>query len=387
MSAVFVSNGLAFGAWAGNIPRLREAAGLTDASLGVLLLCVSLGALAAMQVAGRYGAVVGTARGSWLSALVLACVLPAPALVSGYGALLAAGAALGFGLGLLDVCMNAHAAWMERRWGAAIMSSFHAGWSVGQLVGAALAGVLVGVGFATSFAVAAVAVAALGLAALLLPEEHGRVRETVPFAWPTRRIVLVGVLVALSFSIEGGTSDWSGVYLRGVLGAPASFASAGLVLFAGTMVVMRLTGDWVVRRLGAVAVLTGGAVLAGAGVLAAVAAPVWWAAAAGFALVGVGVANVVPILFTAAGREGRGGGVAGGDVRVWGGDGGAAGDRVRGAGVRVAGGAAAAGVRGGGDGGDGAAGGRAGAKCWRVAGSLAVRRGRRWAFRCRSRGC
>ena len=304
MSAVFVSNGLAFGAWAGNIPRLREAAGLTDASLGVLLLCVSLGALAAMQVAGRYGAVVGTARGSWLSALVLACVLPAPALVSGYGALLAAGAGLGFGLGLLDVCMNAHAAWMERRWGAAIMSSFHAGWSVGQLVGAALAGVLVGVGFATSFAVAAVAVAALGLAALLLPEEHGRVRETVPFAWPTRRIVLVGVLVALSFSIEGGTSDWSGVYLRGVLGAPASFASAGLVLFAGTMVVMRLTGDWVVRRLGAVAVLTGGAVLAGAGVLAAVAAPVWWAAAAGFALVGVGVANVVPILFTAAGREG-----------------------------------------------------------------------------------
>ena len=140
MVAVFVANGLAFGAWAGNIPRLREAAGLDDASLGLLLLCVSLGAVAAMQVAGRYGAVVGTARGSWISGLLLAAALPLPALMPGYAALLGAGAAIGFGLGLLDVCMNAHAAWLERRWGAPIMSSFHAGWSFGQLAGAALAG-------------------------------------------------------------------------------------------------------------------------------------------------------------------------------------------------------------------------------------------------------
>lgn len=307
MTAVFVGNGLAFGAWAGNIPRLRDAAQLDEGSLGIVLLFVSLGAVAAMQVAGRYGAVVGTARGSWISALVLAAALPLPALVPSYGLLLGSAALLGLGLGLLDVCMNAHAAWMERRWGAAIMSSFHAGWSLGQLSGAALAGVLAGIGLAGSLAGAGVLVALLGLPALLLPEERGRAAERVAFAWPSRRITLLGIIVALSFAVEGGTADWSGVYLRTNLDVPEAWASTALVVFAGAMVVMRLTGDALVRRLGARSVLCGGAALAGCGLLVALAAPGLWLSAAGFALVGVGVANIVPIVFSAAGRDGAAG--------------------------------------------------------------------------------
>lgn len=104
MTSVFVANGLAFGAWAGNLPRLREQAGLDDASLGVLLLCGSVGSLLAMQVAGRVAGRIGTARVSWISAVALAAVL-----------------------GSLDVAMNAHAAEVERGWGAAVMSSFDAG--------------------------------------------------------------------------------------------------------------------------------------------------------------------------------------------------------------------------------------------------------------------
>jgi MFS family permease len=308
MTAVFLANGIAFGAWAGNIPRLREAARLDDAGLGIVLLCVSLGAVAAMQLAGRYAAVVGTARVSWMAALLLATALPLPSVAPGYPALLASGALLGLGLGLLDVCMNAHAAWMERRWGAAIMSSFHAGWSVGQLAGAALAGLLVALSLLSALVIPAALVATLGLAALLLPEDKGRPTERVPFARPSRRIVILGLIIAFSFAIEGGTADWSGVYLRTVLDVPPGSTSLALAVFAAVMVVMRLRGDALVRHFGPPRVLVAGALLAAAGLLFALTFPALWTALIGFALVGAGVANIVPIVFSAAERPGPDGG-------------------------------------------------------------------------------
>ena len=135
MTLVFVANGTAFGAWAGNIPRLRERAGLDEASLGIVLLCISLGAVAAMPVAGRHAARIGLVRACWIGALALGTVLPWPALAPGWLPLLGSALVLGFFMGWLDVCMNAHGSGMERRRGAPIMSSLHAGWSLGQLAG------------------------------------------------------------------------------------------------------------------------------------------------------------------------------------------------------------------------------------------------------------
>ena len=211
MTAVFVGNGVAFGAWAANIPRVREAAGLQDGALGVVLLCVSLGAVGAMQVAGRYAGRVGTARASWMAGLLLMLALPMPAFAPGFGALLASGVLLGLALGLLDVCMNAHAAWLEREWGTPIMSSFHAGWSLGQLLGAALAGAVAawGLGVGWGLAVPAMVVGACSLAAFALPEAPIERPAPQRLAWPDRTIVMLGVLVACSFVIEGGTADWS----------------------------------------------------------------------------------------------------------------------------------------------------------------------------------
>ncbi len=307
MTAVFAGNGIAFGAWAGNIPRLREAAGLNDAALGLLLLCVSLGSVVGMLVTGRWADPLGTARGSLLSALLLAVALPLPTLTSSYPVLLASGVLLGLGLGLLDVCMNAHAAWMERRWGAAIMSSFHAGWSLGELLGAALAGVLAFLWLPWALGVAGLLIAVCGLAALLLPEERGRSQQPVAYTWPSRPLVIVGSIAALSFAVEGGTADWSGVYLRTVVGVPEALASTALGVFAGAMIVFRLTGGVLVQRLGSTRVLAGGALLAAVGLLTALSVPGLWPAIAGFALVGAGVANIVPIMFSAAGRQGAAG--------------------------------------------------------------------------------
>ena len=176
MFAVFVGNGIGFGAWAGNIPRVKEAAGLGDASLGLVLLGLSIGAVAAMPIAGRYGARLGTGRACWMAGLLVgvALVLPGVAVsvkVGGWVALLGSAGLLGASLGIMDVCMNTHAAWVERRWGAAIMSSFHAGWSVGQLLGAGLAGALAwaGFGLVPALAWSGVAVAAGGMWGLALP--------------------------------------------------------------------------------------------------------------------------------------------------------------------------------------------------------------------------
>ena len=309
MTAVFVGNGTAFGAWAANIPRVREAAGLQDGALGVVLLCISLGAVVAMQVAGRYAGQIGTARACWMAGLLLMVALPAPAFVPGYPALLLSGVALGLALGLLDVCMNAHAAWMERQAGLPIMSSFHAGWSVGQLLGAALAGGVAawGLGVGWGLGLPAVLVGACGLAGLLLPAAPYAPAEPAHLAWPDRTIVVLGVLVACSFVIEGGVADWSSVYLRTVLGASPAMASTSIAVFAGVMVLMRLVGDRLVARLGPARVVAGGGAVAGVGLLIAVLAPGVVVGVCGFALVGVGVANIVPVLFSAAGARGAAG--------------------------------------------------------------------------------
>jgi MFS family permease len=309
MTSVFAASGIGFGAWAGNIPRLREAAGLDDASLGLVLFCVSLGAVLAMRLVGRLARRVRTARACGVSAACLVVTLPLPALAPDWPVLLASGLLLGLAHGGLDVSMNAHAAEVERAWGSAIMSSFHAGWSLGQLAGAAAAGMLAraGAGLSVTLAISAGAVACFGLAALGLPEGPPVPSERQGIAWPHRAMLGICAIAALSFAIEGGTSEWCGVYLRTVLGAPAALASTGLAAFAAAMVACRLCGDHLVRRLGPVRVIQSGAALTGIGLLGAILSPSVAAASASFALVGLGVANTIPVLFSAAGRNGAAG--------------------------------------------------------------------------------
>jgi len=309
MASVFAASGIGFGAWAGNIPRLREAAGLDDASLGVVLFCVSLGAVLAMRLVGWLAGRVGTARACGISAACLALALPLPALAPDWPLLLASGLLLGLAHGGLDVSMNAHAAEVERAWGSAIMSSFHAGWSLGQLAGAASAALLAraGAGLSVTLAISAGAVACFGLAALGLREAPPVPVDRQRAAWPRRAMLGICAMAALSFAIEGGTADWCGVYLRTVLGAPAALASTALAAFAAAMVACRLCGDRLVHRLGSVRIVQAGAALTGVGLLGAILSPGAAAASASFALVGFGVANTIPVLFSAAGQKGAAG--------------------------------------------------------------------------------
>lgn len=297
-SLVFFANGIGIGTWAASIPGIKAELDLSGTALGFGLLMLAAGAMAAMPVAGwmgaRRGRLIAPAGGLFAASLLL------PAAAPGYAALLPALFVLGAANGALDVLMNAGAARVEVAWGRAIMSSFHACWSLGGLVGAGGTALAIhgGVGV---LPVAAVVVAALVGAAAWLGLQDDAAAEAAGFAWPSRAVAGIGALGFLAFMTEGAVADWSGVFLMGT-GATAAGAAAGFAGFSAAMVLGRVFGDQLVRRLGPALVLRGGAGLAAAGFGLAVLWPA--AGAAGFALVGLGVANMAPLLFSAAGRAG-----------------------------------------------------------------------------------
>lgn len=307
---LFLSNGAAFGAWAAGVPAIKDGLGISDLVLGAALLCVAFGAMLAMPLAGWLGArrtpYLLTATG-----LLLALALPLPGLAWSGPALAAALLALGAAVGSMDVCMNARASVVEQGWGAAIMSSFHAAFSLGGLLGALLMAWSLSAGRGAEGGL--LLTAALLLLTVAAHAALDRVPDLAPdlagsgarVAWPSRAVAGIGVLCALAFMTEGAVADWSGVFLRTEAGFSAAEAAAGFAAFSAAMVLARLLGDAVVRRAGPGATLRTGALVAAAGIALAIAAPA--SGPAGFFLVGLGAGNVAPILMSAAGRSGPAG--------------------------------------------------------------------------------
>jgi predicted MFS family arabinose efflux permease len=312
ITALFVGNGALIGAWAANIPRVKDAHGLSDSALGALLLAVGIGAVAAMSLTSALAARVGPGRLSAGAGLLLALAFPFIAVVPDRPGLLLLAALIGALNGTMDVAMNAAASALERRRGGAIMSSFHAGWSIGGLGGAAMAGALasLGAGLTPTLAAAAAVVAVAALCGLALPPPDGGPQPRTALRLPSRRLVGVALLAALSFAAEGAVADWFGVYLETVVGTDAAWATTGYAAFALAMVAGRLAGDAVVARLGPVRVVWVGGALATLGVALALAWPDRWVVDAGLVLAGAGLANIVPAVFSAAGRMAGTGGVA-----------------------------------------------------------------------------
>ena len=300
-SVLFFANGFGFGGWSAAIAPMKSALGLSDAELGLLLFMLAAGAVSFMPLAGALGSRLGDAsQVAARAGIAFALTFALAGLAPGAWTLAAVGLALGASNGLMDVTMNAHASAVERRWGAPIMSSFHAAFSVGGLAGAgfgagALAlglgwrGLLIGL---SALGVAIVAGAARGL----VPGEAQSATGS-PFGWPPRALIGLAVVAFLCFIVEGAMIDWDGVYLVSLGVGPAA-APLGYAAFAATMILGRGLGDRVVARLGRIVTVVGGAALAAAGVGIAAAWPSLAPAAAGFALVGAGLSNVVPALFS-----------------------------------------------------------------------------------------
>jgi MFS family permease len=306
IALVFFVNGVAFASWVPHIPTVQLKLGLSPGMLGLALLGIAAGSLVSMPIAGWMVARHGSRIVAVTAALLYCVVTPLPLLAPDLPILALALILFGAANGAMDVAMNAHGIAVERCLGRPIMSSLHALFSIGGLVGAGSAVVVLPLGVSPIAHVGTAALLGFGLIVLanrfLLPHSVDIADGGPRFVLPRGRLLVLGMMAFFILMAEGAMADWTAVYLRTDLGAGAGLAGAGYAVFSLAMAAGRLTGDRLVALFGPVAMVRWGAALAGLGLGAAVLLQDPLAAAAGFGLVGLGLANIVPILFSAAGR-------------------------------------------------------------------------------------
>jgi predicted MFS family arabinose efflux permease len=301
---VFFVAGFALACWAPLVPFAKARTGADERMLGLLLLCLGVGSLVAMPLGGVASARRGVAPTILVSGAVLGAILPFLALAS---TPLALGAALfffGAALGALDVAVNVHGVEVERAAGAPLMSGFHAMFSLGGVAGAGLVTGLLSLGIPAlgcALAGAAATFVALAVARPRLLSGAGA-SDGPALALPRGRVAALAALCALLFLTEGAVLDWSALLVVGAGHVEASRGGLAYLLFALAMTFGRLTGDRVVARLGDARAFFWGAAVLVMGLVVALAAP-RGPALAGYALIGLGAANLVPILVRRAGAR------------------------------------------------------------------------------------
>jgi MFS family permease len=308
VSAAFLIHSTVSGTWAPRLPAIKESLELSDGELGTALVGLAIGLLVGTRVAGapvdRFGSRPVMRAGFPL----LAATLVLPGVANSLVTLFLSLFVLGLASGALDVAMNAQGIEVERHLRRPILSGLHGLWSVGLGIGAGLAALAAAIGaeplehFAVVAAVLAVAslVFLRGLLAAHRPTPGEPAEERVIVRW-TPALILLGVIAFCSFVGEGSASDWSAVYLTQELSASDALGAVAFGAFAVTMAIARFAADPLRGRLGNVALVRGGSLIAAAGLGLGLAVHEPAAAIAGFALLGLGLAPVVPIAFSAAG--------------------------------------------------------------------------------------
>ena len=317
----FVLDGTLMGIWLVQIPVVEKRVGISNATLGSLLVLLGLGAFIGMQVAGRLADRVGTRVVVPAAGVLCAAALVLPGLARDPWALAGALLVFGFGNGCLDVSMNAHAVHVEKAYNRPVMSAFHATFSVGGVIAALVGARATSAGMSptTTLGVAGAA----GIVIALLPARS--LLATTPTSpitaasdspttgqrpanqggkprTPPARIWILAALAIMCMLCEGAANDWSTLDLKTILGAPAGTAAFAYGTFAATMTTGRLLADRVSRRFGSAAVLRYGAATGAVGITVVALSPWIWMALAGWALFGLGLSGCVPQLFSAAGH-------------------------------------------------------------------------------------
>lgn len=312
VASLFAANGFIMGAWAPQIPLLLTRHTITEGTLGLLILCLGLGAVLAMLFAGRLIATFGSSRVATVFALSTTPMLLLVVLTPNVWLLAALMALMGAVIGCMDVSMNANAVMVERRLGSAIMSSSHGFWSLGGFVGGAGGAWLIATIGAERQAMIVTGIALLmvlfALPFLLkdAPEPLGKsdaARVKTRLIARDGGLWILGAMALFSMVPEGAVLDWAAIYLSKELNAGVFASGLGFAFFAGTMAVMRFAGDGVRNRYGAVKTLRFSAVLGATGLAMGGLAPTAPLAIIGFSVAGLGVANMVPILFSSAGNR------------------------------------------------------------------------------------
>ncbi|WP_218209319.1 MFS transporter [Acinetobacter sp. F9] len=310
----FFSLGFSTAAWAPLIPYAQQRLLLNHADFGLLLLCAGIGSMLAMPLAGRLANTLGCR--AVLAVVLTAFLFILPALAYSPNHLMMAISLFFFGAsaGALGVTVNIQAAQVEKKLAKSLMSGFHGVCSLGGLAGVLGMTTLMGFGLAPLTGAVIVSAILLLIAILAIPfslgiepktvlEETSSSEQSATKAAPTWAILGIGLICFLAFLSEGAAMDWSGIYLASQFNLPAAQTGLAYSFFAALMVLGRFSGHLIIQQFGEKNTILLSAILAATGLLTVVFAPVWQVVLLGYAILGLGSANIVPLMFSRAGRQ------------------------------------------------------------------------------------
>ena len=300
----FLTAGFAMACCAPLFPFIKDNVGADETQFGLLLLCFGLGSIIAMPLTGFVATLHGPRSMVLLGGFGLVVFLPTLTIAETPFILGSFLFLFGASLGTIDVAMNIHGVAVEAEEKRSLMSSFHAQFSIGGLFGAGLMTLLLSVGVPLVLTAAIGATLALLAMLLTIPRLlHVKVADQSTFVFPHGIVLLLGLLAAIAFLVEGAVLDWGALLvIERQLTAPQS-AGVGYILFSAAMVIARLTGDLIVAALGELWVLILGGIVTILGIATVLLTTLPLVALVGFVLIGLGSANLVPIFFSVAGRQ------------------------------------------------------------------------------------
>lgn len=297
--AFFIS-GFTVATWAPMIPAVKEKLQIGADVLGLLLLSIGISAFIFMPLAGMMSRSFGCKKVLRVAIIVMALDLIVLSLLGSIWSFMVFLAVFGAAMGCMDVNMNLNAVIVENASKKRMMSGMHALWSVGCFAGAGLFSLLAKIGLGITVIV--MLHSALVLVLTLIFSRHflnfkGAGNEK-PVAIPKGIVIFFGILACISFLGEGAIMDWSGVLLTEVKNTELSLAGVGYAVFSVAMLVMRLVGDKIVALLGEEKTLIGGSLIAALGFLSVIFLDDFYAIQLGFVLMGLGLANIVPTIYS-----------------------------------------------------------------------------------------
>jgi len=300
----FFAAGFSMGCCAPFFPFIKENVNADKSQFGVLLLCLGIGAIIAMPITGILSAKRGSKPMVLLGGLSMVVLLPILVVVNSPIILALILFLFGAALGTLDVAMNVHGVEVEQIEKRSLMSNFHAQFSIGGLVGAALMTIFLS--FGMHLLLSSIIASSITFFAMILTIKRLLIVNSVKqskFMFPKGVVLLLAIFAAIIFLVEGAVVDWGALLIIDLELTPIKSAGVGYILFSIAMVIARLLGDKIIDIIGEFKVLILGVITTIFGILTILLSTLPLFALCGFMLIGLGVANLVPIFFSAAGRQ------------------------------------------------------------------------------------
>lgn len=310
IAAFFFVNGFLYANWTARLPELQEFFGISNSMLGTLLFMTALGALVSMPITGWITSKYKSEKITVLVGALFCCVIPLIPLSDNVWLARLAFFLTGFTSGAMDVTMNGQAVFVERGWRKPIMSSFHALFSIGMAAGAGTGALFSH--FHTPLAIHFGLMAVISLVAVItcartiinnpFTEAAKERKATAAFQLPAITILPLGIIAFCVMTGEGSMADWSAIYMHRIVGETEAFSAIAFGVFGAAMTIGRLFGDYATALLGKQRLLVLNCFVAISGLSITLLFVTATTTLIGFFMVGLGLATVVPIVYSTAGN-------------------------------------------------------------------------------------